>query len=76
MPLRFEHGKTRMAAPRLKDVSARPPARDPSDGRAHGGRFAAGNSISVGHGWKATIRKWLGASVTDDAVVDELVRDA
>ena len=74
-PLRTEHSKLRLASPRLKDVTPAPSVREPSEGRTEGGRFAPGNRASVGHGWKATIRKGLGAGV-DDAVVTELVRDA
>jgi len=75
MPYRFEHGKVRIASPRLKDAGNAGTVRDPSVGRAPHGYFAHGNRIAEGRGWKAQIRRSLGAEVGDEGV-DRLVRDA
>src|SRR5213075_623795 len=50
-------------------------ARNPSDGRSDGGRFARGNRISVGAGWKRAVAKFLGREVSDPAVA-QVARDA
>jgi hypothetical protein len=66
--LRNVKGKLRVEAPRLKDNTLAVTARDPSVGRDALGRAVAGNTLATGRGWKATIRKALGADASDEAV--------
>ena len=47
----------------------------PTDHRDAQGRFQAGNAVSVGNGWKAAIRRVLGAT-SDDPVANEVIRQA
>jgi hypothetical protein len=75
MTTRFTKGKARTEAPRLKDLATPHSVRDPSEGRANGGRFASGNRAAIGQGWKATIRKALGA-MAGSPQVEEIVRQA
>lgn len=75
MTTRFVKGKARTETPRLKDLSVHASERDPTEGRAEGGRFAPGNRVSVGQGWKATIRKSLGALATSPEA-DDVIRQA
>ncbi|MBK8998078.1 MAG: hypothetical protein IPM35_20330 [Myxococcales bacterium] len=74
MTTRFVKGKARTETPRIKDLTVKATARDPSEGRDAQGRFAAGNPHAIGHGYKALIRKGLGNP--DDPQVAELVRNA
>jgi hypothetical protein len=60
MATRFVKDKARTETPRLKDLSANEPARDPSAGRGEAGRFGAGNRHGIGQGIKALIRRGLG----------------
>ena len=62
---RFTHDKARTETPRLKDLNTKETARNPSDGRSGGGRFATGNRIANGQGTKALIRKGLGDPESD-----------
>jgi hypothetical protein len=75
--LRNVKGKLRQETPQLKDlpVSLAQPAPDPSEGRDEGGRFGPGNRHGLGQGWKATIRKSLGA-MAGDLSADGVVRQA
>src|SRR5262249_13332563 len=75
MNTRNSHGKPRTELPRLRDVTARGSVRDPSEGRDCLGRFRAGNRASVGQGWKAAIRRALGAGV-DDPEANAVIRQA
>jgi hypothetical protein len=74
MTTRFVKGKARTETPRLKDLSTPEAARDPSEGRDGGGRFARGNRTGFGQGIKALIRKGLG-DPTNEAT-GRLVREA
>jgi hypothetical protein len=66
MALRHVKGKTRGESPRLKDLPQAPPTvREPSDGRDAQGRAAVGNTLALGRGWKATIRRSLGGDAED-----------
>jgi hypothetical protein len=63
MTIERSHGKARPTLPRSSDLNdRRPPETDdkPNGQRGPGGRFAKGNAIAVGHGWRKAIRKMLG----------------
>jgi hypothetical protein len=68
MTIERSHGKARPTLPRASDLPAIETARDPSDGRGPGGRFAPGNRISIRQGEKAAVRKLLGRGATDGDV--------
>ena len=75
MATRTTHDLTRTESPRLKDLpKSLDTARDPAEGRDQAGRFAPGDRSSVGHGFKALIRRGLGNP--DDPAVAELVKAA
>jgi hypothetical protein len=66
---RFTHDKPRTETARLKDLPlalVKDSARDPSEGRGEGGRFAPGNQIAVEQGIKALIREALGDPKTHE----------
>lgn len=73
MAERFTHNELRQESPRLKDAPQET-ARDPSEGRAAGGRFAPRNRHSEGQGTKALIRKGLGDP--EDPVTGARTREA
>jgi hypothetical protein len=60
------HGKARPTLPRSGELKVVETAREPSEGRAEGGRFASGNRIAAGQRWKASIRKLLGKGATNE----------
>jgi hypothetical protein len=70
MPLRNVKGKLRTESPRLKDLSLRRTARDPSDGRDEHGHFAAGNRVATDRALKQLCREGL------EGLDAELARDA
>jgi hypothetical protein len=65
-------GKARPALVRSSDLRTSESVRKPTDGRTADGRFAAGNRVSVGAGFKRTAKKLLGpesAGGEDERVV-------
>jgi hypothetical protein len=74
MAERFTKNKVRTETPGYEGPSSGETARDPSEGRSSGGRFAAGNRAAVGQGIKALIRKGLGDP--SNAATAEMVREA
>jgi hypothetical protein len=74
MSQRNVKGKARTESPRIKDTPALKAARNPSDGRAKDGRFAAGNRVGIGAGYKALIRRGLGDA--SDPATKQLVKEA
>lgn len=74
MATRNHNGKPGTETPRLKDLSTKETARDPSEGRGEAGRFAPGNRVANGQGIKALIRKGLGDP--SDERTAELVKEA
>jgi hypothetical protein len=65
-------GKVRPALPRASDLGQGEAAGKPTEGRADGGRFAAGNAIGLGARWKASVKKALGPHAVAGAV--EVIR--
>lgn len=61
MTIEQSHGKARPTLPRASDLAPVETAREPSEGRAEHGRFAAGNRTAVGARWKNACRKLLGS---------------
>src|ERR1043166_9411098 len=51
------HGAARPTLPRSSDLAPVRAVRDPAEGRGPGGRFAAGNRLAAGRGWKSTLRQ-------------------
>jgi hypothetical protein len=75
MTIEQSHGRARPTLPRSSDLRVVQSERNPTDGRAAGGRFAPGNRISEGARWKASVKRLLGRSGDTDAT--EMVgRDA
>lgn len=75
MSIEQSHGKARPGLPRSGDL-ATPKAEDKRNGkRGPGGRFAPGNDIGRGRGWRNLIRKSLGATVSTE-LVERLCREA
>jgi hypothetical protein len=60
------HGKARPGLVRASDLPTVESARKPSDGRGSDGRFAPGNRLSVGAGFKRTAKKLLGTGTGSD----------
>jgi hypothetical protein len=75
MTIEQSHGKARPTLPRSNELRVVQTARDPSEGRAAGGRFAPGNRLAFGAKWKATVKKLLGRAV-DNATAEVVGRDA
>ena len=69
------HGKARPTLPRSSDLRNVETARNPAAGRGPGGRFAAGNRISVHAGEKHAVSKLLGLA-SDNPDVMTVARDA
>lgn len=67
-------GKARCLRPRSSDLKPVESVRDPSEGRDSHGRAAPGNRLSIGQGWKATIRRATGLDA-GNPVVEQLARD-
>lgn len=74
MAIRFTKDAVRTETPRLKDLSIKETARDPSEGRQGHGYFGQGNRQAEGQGTKALIRKGLGNA--EDPATGRLVREA
>lgn len=75
MTIEKSHGSARPTLPRASDLEAAETDRKPTDGRGPGGRFAAGNRLSLGARFTATIKQSLGSTGSKgDALV--VARDA
>lgn len=76
MTIERSHNKARPTLPRSSDLPEVPTDRERPVERQPDGRFASGNTLARGRGWKTSIRKQLGrvdgadslaATVADDA---------
>ncbi len=70
MTIETSHGKARPTLPRSSDLQAVPaPVGEPSASRDAAGRFAPGNVVGRGKGWKRAIARLLGRDVSDPVAV-------
>lgn len=74
MSIRFEHGKARPQAPRVKDLPSTLTVGQPNRGRDSNGRFAPGNGVATERGIKALLKRQLGKHA-DDEEVQSLYRE-
>ncbi len=67
MGIEQSHGKARPTLPRAKDLARLDAATvgEPSEWRGEAGRFAPGNQIAVGRGWKHAISRALGRDAAE-----------
>lgn len=74
MAIRNTHGKTRFESPRTKDIPqlTEGTAREPTEGRTVGGRFAPGNRAAIGRAAKTITLASLGNP--DDPHTGELAK--
>lgn len=78
MSTETSHGKARTILARSSDLPKIKSERKPSDGRDTDGRFASGNRLSVGAGFKRTAKKLLGLGPAKGVSAEEHIvrRDA
>jgi len=73
MPIESSHGKARPTLPRSSDLQAVPTVSDAERQRAGSrdahGRFAPGNVIGRGRGWKRAIARVLGRHIEDPVAI-------
>lgn len=72
MTFERSHGKARPTLPRASDLQAIETERKPTDGRTSDGRFAPGNRVARGSGFRRTTKKLLGPAT--GGVDERLVR--
>ena len=75
MTLPRSHGKARPELPRSRDLPEVPTEGERPVQRDAGGRFAAGNAVARGRGWRRACAKMLGRHV-DDPVAHAVSEDA
>lgn len=75
MTIERSHQKARPTLPRSSDLRPVQTDRAPDGSRSAGGRFAAGNTIARGRGWKRALVKMLGRNV-DDPIASAVAADA
>jgi hypothetical protein len=67
MTIERSHGRARPTLPRSSDLTEPLTVGEPSDSRASDGRFAAGNQLATGRGWKHSIARSLGRDLAGEA---------
>ncbi len=67
MTLERSHGAARPTLPRSSDLKAPDTVGEPSDSRRADGRFASGNQLATGRGWKHSIARSLGRDMAGEA---------
>lgn len=67
MTIEHSHGKARPTLPRSSDLAVPETVGEPPDERGERGRFASGNQLAKGHGWKKLLRESLGRELEGDA---------
>ena len=78
MAIEHSHGKARPTLPRASDLQAVPvtdAARERYGSRDNHGRFATGNVVGRGRGWKMVFARLLGRAI-DDPVAQQVADDA
>lgn len=65
MTIELSHGKARPTLPRSGDLQLVGAEGEPNRNRAEGGRFAPGNDVGRGRGWKRAVAKMIGREVAD-----------
>jgi hypothetical protein len=65
MAIEQSHGKARPTLPRSKELGQVGTVGEPNGSRGDAGRFASGNQVAVGRGWKHAIAKSLGRDASD-----------